>query len=139
MDHERLALRAWNRRMTEMKREGRCEDVVDVLHRLCSDPDYPFPDRVSFNIAIDALGRASRHDLMEETFRRMLEDGHRPDVRTFTSMLHSYARSDFQAFASTYDLMRRMGVTPNERTWSACNLIKNSKSLVQSGIAFSSS
>ena len=46
-----------NCHMTALKNQARYDEVVNVMWQLCVDEKYPFPDKISYNILIDALGR----------------------------------------------------------------------------------
>lgn len=107
-----------NCRMTTLKNKAQYDDVLCLMQRLCVDSAYPPPDRVSYNILIDALGKASRLEFMELAYRSMVMSGFLPDVRTFTSMLHAYVRGRHGvAVLDTLDAMKRRGIRPNVCTY----------------------
>lgn len=106
-----------NCQMARLRNQARCDDVLRYMQRLCEDPSYPPPDRVSYNIVIDTLGKASRLELMEQTFCMMIKTGFLPDVRTFTSILHAYVRERHGiGVLSTLHAMDELGIKPNEIT-----------------------
>lgn len=117
MAETRLLLEC-NRTMTSLKRAGRYETALRIMSLLLCDPDYPFPDKISYNIAIDCFGKLGCARAMWDMFVRMIEEGgFRPDVRTFTSMLHSYKSvNDETSACHVLQLMRRMGVRENDHT-----------------------
>ena len=79
---------------------------------------YPSADKVSFNIVIDALGRAKQYVWMEHAFDTMIHIGFSPDVRTFTSMMGAYANERHGVeVLRVFDNMRSRGVEPNDRTY----------------------
>lgn len=109
---------ACNCRMSTLKNKARYDDVLCLMQRLCVDSAYPPPDRVSYNILIDALGKASRLEVMELAYQSMVMSGFLPDVRTFTSMLHAYVKERHGvAVLNTLDAMKRLGIHPNVCTY----------------------
>lgn len=108
----------WNCHMTTLKKNEKYHDALCIMNRLCSDQNFPYPDKVSFNIAIDILGRLKRFDHMQHMLMCMIHSGFAPDVRTFTSMICAYlsARRGV-AVMQTLDLMIERGVEPNSHTY----------------------
>lgn len=106
-----MSIVQWNRYMTHLRQAERYMDVVRVLYAM------PCPDKVSFNIAIDSLGKSRQFHLMENTLVHMIDRGCAPDVRTFTSMLSAYMNARHGvAVLHTLDFMRERGVQPNKYT-----------------------
>lgn len=107
--------------MTNLKRNKDREHqilyILGYLNEMLINPEYPYPDVVSFNIVIHSLGNFGFLGLMYEYFCIMIEYGLRPNVITFTSMLHAYKRhNDVESFYGILDLMQRMGVKHNAHT-----------------------
>lgn len=113
-----ITITSCNCRMTALRNQGKYDGVFDLMLRLCRSIGYPFPDRVSYNIVIDALGKARQFEMMESAFMSMLSAGFSPDVRTFTSMVHAYANSRRGVEAlGVLETMDRLGIEPNVCTY----------------------
>ena len=109
--------------MTALKNQARYDEVVNVMWQLCVDEKYPFPDKISYNILIDALGKAGRYETMEVAFKSMIRAGFQPDVRTFTSMLHAYGKvRQGMSILATLDIMQAYGIQPNVRTYTVLEI-----------------
>jgi pentatricopeptide repeat protein len=107
-----------NRKMTTMKtKESELLKLVGCLNDMLSNPNFPFPDIVSFNIVIDALGKFGHLGVMIDFFCVMIEYGLRPNVITFTSMIDAYITShDHINMYAIISLMERMGIAWNDHT-----------------------
>ena len=109
--------------MTTLRNNERYRDVTFVMNRLLNDHALPHPDKVSFNIVIDALGKANHFYEMERMLMHMMQVGYDPDVRTFTSMLSAYIKSrQGVAVLQMLDFMQAAGVHPNKYTYRVLNL-----------------
>lgn len=116
-DEEAAALVKCNRLMTERKRLGDAVGVRAILFQMCHEPHFPYPDAVSFNIAIDACGKAGDVRAMHALFLDMFDHALRPNARTFTSMMHAYGRcGDAVRVAAVASEMAAMGVEWTDAT-----------------------
>ena len=77
---------AWNRLATEYKRHGMLTQVLHILRRVQALGEPGCPDVITFNIAIDALGKAQQFHLAAECFREMQAAEVKPTINTFTSL-----------------------------------------------------
>lgn len=112
-----LSLTRWNCFMTELKKSAKYNHALFIMDCLCLNQNFPPPDKVSFNIAIDVLGRSKRFDHMQTMLLHMIQCGFQPDVRTFTSMICAYLNArQGVAVLQTLDMMRAHGVEPNDHT-----------------------
>lgn len=119
---ERLYL---HRKMTNWKHSRNIQNILHILHNMLNNPEFPYPDVVSFNIVIDALGRTGWLDIMEEYFVFMMEYGVRPNVITFTCMMDACVNClDVNRFYGTLFLMNNMGISGNECTQSTIEKFK---------------
>lgn len=112
--------------MTKVKKkEKNLLKLSSILSQMLIDPDLPFPDVVSFNILIDALGKHGYLSAMNEYFCMMIEYGIRPTVITFTSMLDAYINHKYIEEAKRIiDLMDIMGIEWNDFTYSSAQKLK---------------
>ena len=110
-----------NQQMKTLKDMEAYAEMLDIMQYLWMNlinHHYPSADKVSFNIVIDALGRAKQYDRMERAFDSMIQSGFRPGITNFTSMMGAYANERHGVeVLRVFDDMRRRGVEPNERTY----------------------
>lgn len=110
-EEEAAALVRCNRLMTERKRAGDAAGACAILYQMRHEPRFPYPDVVSFNIAIDACGKAGDVPTMDALFLDMFEQALRPNVRTFTSMIHAHGRrGNRMRVAALLSEMQAMGI-----------------------------
>lgn len=89
----------------------------------------PYPDNVTFNIIIDYLGKHNNLSDMFEFFFVMMENGCRPTIITFTSMINAFVKNasffykEMIAYYLNYILrfMAFMGIQHNQRSLLAYN------------------
>ena len=105
----------YNKRLSDLKKVNDMHQSLDLMEKLLFNEKYPHCDRVSFNILIDLMGRNGYIDEMFYFFEQLLEE-FRPDVRTFTSMLHATKKYRPAYFLDILQLMRNMNIQPTYKT-----------------------
>jgi pentatricopeptide repeat protein len=96
---------------------GRISDAVALFETLATRARWPdlAPDTMSFNILLDALGRARKPRRAWELFNTVsTRFGLDRDVVSFNTMLSAYARAGFATEArEVFDSMPRHGFAPD--------------------------
>lgn len=111
---------AWNRLATEYKRHGMLTQVLHILRRVQALGEPGCPDAITFNIAIDALGKAQQFHLAAECFREMQAAEVKPTINTFTSLIDAAGKvCDIPAALGLLQLAMDSHVHPNVCTFTS--------------------
>ena len=111
---------AWNRLATEYKRHGMLTQVLHILRRVQALGEPGCPDVITFNIAIDALGKAQQFHLAAECFREMQAAEVKPTINTFTSLIDAAGKvCDIPAALGLLQLAMDSHVHPNVCTFTS--------------------
>jgi len=75
-------------------------------------------DKVAFNAALNILGKAQKPARVQKVYQRMVREGHKPDVVTFTTLIAVCQRAGLSEDAWGYLAeMESFGIEPNWKTY----------------------
>lgn len=103
-----------NHAITTAGRMGRINDAIEIFKSITTSLDYT-PDLMSYNNLIWCAGNSGRIDLAKKLFTDITKSNLRPNVYSYGSLLHGFAKSKNYKQALLYlDRMIAEGLVPNQ-------------------------
>ena len=103
--------------MAHHKKAGNVASVLEIMNLLLFKDFMPYPDAITFNIVIDAIGKQGLLDEMENYFFLMFDMGSKPNIRTFCTTFNCcILHYDTQRLPYFIYLMNAMGIQWNRWT-----------------------